>query len=89
MRTNLFGYLTTREELETYANELWDFMTKDKMDVNIHKIYPLEDIVQAHQVCKASYPQCPNSLFPCMVKCTDGSQDLEGRKTTGKLLLQP
>lgn len=64
MRTNLFGYLTTREELETYANELWDFMTKDKMDVNIHKIYPLEDIVQAHQ-------------------------DLEGRKTTGKLLLQP
>jgi NADPH:quinone reductase-like Zn-dependent oxidoreductase len=73
MRTNLFGYLTTREELETYANELWDFMTKDKMDVNIHKIYPLEDIVQAHQVCKASYPQCPNSLFPCMVECTDGS----------------
>lgn len=65
MRTRLFSYLTTREELETYANELWDFMTKDKMDVNIYKIYPLEDVVQAHQVYKASYPRCPNSLFPC------------------------
>ncbi|OCL13857.1 NAD(P)-binding protein [Glonium stellatum] len=64
MRPTLFSYLTTREEFEKYANELWDFMTKGKMDANVHDTYPLQDVARAHQ-------------------------DLEGRKTTGKLLLQP
>jgi len=63
-RPTLFNYIVTREEFETYTNELFDFILKDKMDVKIHEIYPLEDVARAHE-------------------------DLEGRKTTGKLLLKP
>ncbi|OCK83422.1 NAD(P)-binding protein [Lepidopterella palustris CBS 459.81] len=64
LRPTLFNYIATREEFEKYVNELWDFMTKDKMHVRIHEVYPLKDVVRAHQ-------------------------DIEGRKTTGKLLLRP
>ena len=62
MRPTLFGYIATREEFEHYTNELFDFVLKDKMDVRIHKVYPLSEVAQAHK-------------------------DLEGRATTGKLLL--
>jgi len=62
LRPNLFGYITEREEYEKYASELWDFIVKDNLDLRIHEVYPLKDIVRVHQ-------------------------DLEGRKTTGKLLL--
>ncbi|KAF2188350.1 NAD(P)-binding protein [Zopfia rhizophila CBS 207.26] len=64
LRPTLFNYIVTREELQQYAAELWEFITKDKMDVRIHDVYPLKDVVRAHQ-------------------------DIESRKTTGKLLLQP
>ncbi|KAK5168489.1 hypothetical protein LTR04_006657 [Oleoguttula sp. CCFEE 6159] len=64
LRPTLFNYIATRDEFETYANELFAFMTKDKMDVRIHEIYPLQEVARAHQ-------------------------DLEGRKSTGKLLLKP
>ncbi|KAF2083377.1 NAD(P)-binding protein [Saccharata proteae CBS 121410] len=63
VRPTLFNYLATREEVEHYINELFQFMEKDKMDVRVHKIYPLEEVAQAHK-------------------------DLEGRVTTGKLLLK-
>lgn len=64
MRPTLFGYIATREEFEHYTNELFDFILKDKLNVNIHDTYPLSEVAKAHQ-------------------------DLEGRKTTGKLLLDP
>ncbi|KAK3078020.1 hypothetical protein LTS18_008639, partial [Coniosporium uncinatum] len=64
LRPTLFNYLATREEFETYTSELFEFMTRDKMDVRIHEIYPLKEVARAHE-------------------------DLEGRKTTGKLLLKP
>lgn len=63
-RPTLFNYIATREEFDTYTNELWDFILKDKMNTRIHEVYPLEDVARAHT-------------------------DIEGRKTTGKLLLKP
>lgn len=64
MRPTLFTYLATREELETYSNELFGLLLSGKVVVDIHKVYPLKEVGQAHS-------------------------DLEGRKTTGKLLLKP
>jgi len=37
LRTTLFNYITLREEFEQYTNELFDFITKDKLDVRIHR----------------------------------------------------
>lgn len=64
MRPTLFNYLVTREELETNTNELFDLLLSGKVTVDVHKVYPLKEVGQAHS-------------------------DLEGRKTTGKLLLKP
>lgn len=64
MRPTLFGYIVTREEYEGYVNDLFNFITKDKLDVRIHETYALSDVARAHE-------------------------DLEGRKSTGKLLLDP
>ncbi|KAH8728774.1 hypothetical protein GQ44DRAFT_608760 [Phaeosphaeriaceae sp. PMI808] len=64
VRPTLFNYLSTREEVQEAAQELWKFIEKDGLNVKIHKVYPLKDIVQA-------------------------TQDIEGRKTTGKLVLEP
>ncbi|KAF2739095.1 NAD(P)-binding protein [Polyplosphaeria fusca] len=64
VRPTLFNYIFTREEYQQYADELWKFIEKDGLNVQIHDVYPLKDIVRA-------------------------TQDIEGRKTTGKLLLQP
>lgn len=46
------------------ANELWNFIEKDGLNVKIHDVYDLSDVVRA-------------------------TQDIESRKTTGKLLLKP
>ncbi|KAI2640578.1 NAD(P)-binding protein [Hypomontagnella submonticulosa] len=64
LRPTLVNYIATREELEGYAQGLFDFIIKDKLDVRIHEVYPLSEVARAHQ-------------------------DLEGRKSTGKLLLDP
>ena len=64
MRPTLFGYIATREEFEKYTNELFEFIQEGKLDVRIHKTYPLSEVASAHE-------------------------DLEGRRTTGKLLLDP
>ncbi|KAJ4346075.1 NADPH:quinone reductase [Ascochyta clinopodiicola] len=64
LRTTLFNYIATREELQQYAKELWGFIEKDGLNVKIHDVYPLEDVKRA-------------------------TEDIEGRKTTGKLLLKP
>ncbi|KAI9705478.1 MAG: NADPH:quinone reductase [Candelina mexicana] len=62
--TSLPNSITTREEFEHYTKELFDLMISEKMNVQIHEIYPMKDVARAHN-------------------------DLEGRKTTGKLLLRP
>lgn len=64
LRPTLFNYIATREELQEATKELWKFIEKDGLNVKIHKVYPLSDVVQA-------------------------TQDIEGRKTTGKLVLKP
>ncbi|KAL2400945.1 putative quinone oxidoreductase [Exophiala dermatitidis] len=63
MRSTLMNYILTREELEFYANGVLDLIKAGKLNIRIHKVYPLNDAAQAHK-------------------------DLEGRKTTGKLLLK-
>ncbi|KAF4555441.1 Zinc-binding dehydrogenase-like protein 15 [Elsinoe fawcettii] len=63
-RPTLFNYVATREEFETYSNQLFDFILKDNLNVRIHEEYPLAESGRAHT-------------------------DIEGRVTTGKLLLKP
>lgn len=50
VRPTLFGYIATREEFETYTNELFGFLAKGSIDVRIHKTYDLEDVKSAHEV---------------------------------------
>ncbi|RVD84423.1 uncharacterized protein DFL_006174 [Arthrobotrys flagrans] len=63
LRPRLFGYVATQEEFDRYTQELFGYLKSGQLKLNIHKIYPLEEIVQAHK-------------------------DLEGRVTTGKLVLK-
>ncbi|KAL3470922.1 hypothetical protein BJX99DRAFT_250840 [Aspergillus californicus] len=62
-RPTLFGYIETREEFEFYVNELFNLLKSGQLKVKVHKVYPLDQVAQAHA-------------------------DLEGRKSTGKLLLK-
>ncbi|KAF1955726.1 NAD(P)-binding protein [Byssothecium circinans] len=64
LRPTVMNYITTRDELKQYTAELWKFIEKDGLNVRIHDVYPLKDVVRA-------------------------TKDIESRKTTGKLLLQP
>ena len=64
LRPTLFNYIYTREEVLKYTNELWNFIEKDGLNVAIHDIYPLKDVVRA-------------------------TEDIQSRKTTGKLLMRP
>jgi NADPH2:quinone reductase len=64
LRPTLVNYIATREELQEAAEELWKYIEKDGLNVKIHEVYPLSDIVRA-------------------------TQDIESRKTTGKLVLKP
>lgn len=49
MRPVLFNYLTTREELEGYAKELFGFITEGKVKVGIHGVYPLTEARRAQE----------------------------------------
>ncbi|KAI2636195.1 hypothetical protein GGS21DRAFT_515004 [Xylaria nigripes] len=64
LRPTLFNYVSNREELEKYSEELFGFIEKYGFNIRIHEVYPLSEVKRAHE-------------------------DLEGRKTTGKLLLDP
>ncbi|KAF1964592.1 NAD(P)-binding protein [Bimuria novae-zelandiae CBS 107.79] len=64
LRPALFNYIYTREDVLKYTSELWKFIEKDGLNVAIHEVYPLKDIVRA-------------------------TEDIQSRKTTGKLLLTP
>ncbi|KAG2025617.1 hypothetical protein GB937_002873 [Aspergillus fischeri] len=47
-RPTLFGYIETREEFEFYVNELFNLLQSGQLKVRIHKVYPLEQVQQAH-----------------------------------------
>jgi NADPH2:quinone reductase len=47
LRPTLFNYIATREELQAATKELWNFIEKDGLNVKIHDVYPLSDIVRA------------------------------------------
>lgn len=47
VRPSLPNYIVTREEYESYADELWRLMIKEKFDVRVHKTYALKDAAQA------------------------------------------
>lgn len=81
MRPTLFNYIATREEFEKYGSELFKLMSEDNFITRIHKIYPLNDVARAHNVSQSSF-DLANAVLMEM-------QDLEGRKTMGKLLLTP
>lgn len=49
VRPQLFAYIAEREEFETYSKEVFDWIIEGKVKVNIHKTYPLEDVVQAQK----------------------------------------
>jgi NADPH2:quinone reductase len=47
LRPTLFNYIATREELETVAKAVWDFVERPEAKVDIYKIYPLKDAAEA------------------------------------------
>ncbi|GKT61704.1 quinone oxidoreductase [Colletotrichum tofieldiae] len=48
MRPVVNNYTATREELESYSAELFDMITSGKLEIAIHKAYPLQDVKSAH-----------------------------------------
>ncbi|KAF9134844.1 NADPH:quinone reductase [Linnemannia schmuckeri] len=59
----VYNYITTHEEFNELIGDTLEYLEKGQLKFAIHKVYPVEDVQQAHL-------------------------DLEGRKTTGKLLLK-
>ncbi|KAK4196296.1 putative quinone oxidoreductase [Triangularia verruculosa] len=48
MRPSMPGYITTPEEREGFTTELFDLLVTGKIHANIHHVYPLKDVAQAH-----------------------------------------
>ena len=63
-RPTLGHYVASREELLSRAQDLFDWIQQEKLEVRIHRTYPLSEAAAAHRA-------------------------LEGRETTGKVLLIP
>ena len=63
-RPSLIHYVTSREELQQRAGDVFAMIGAGKLKLLISRTYKLEEVQQAHR-------------------------DLEGRKTTGKILLVP
>jgi len=64
LRPSLIHYVSTREELEQRAGDIFSLIGAGKLKLRIDHVYKLEEAAQSHR-------------------------DLEGRKTTGKILLIP
>ncbi len=49
MKPTLRGYIGTRKELEHWANRVLALVKDGKLKINVHKIYQLRDVAQAHR----------------------------------------
>ena len=63
-RPTLLHYLADRESLERRTGEIFSWIAQGKLKLRIEHVFPLAEVVQAHNA-------------------------LEGRKTTGKIILVP
>lgn len=52
-RPSLAAYITTREELEETATDLFNMVSSGKVKININQTYPLREAVQAHRDLEA------------------------------------
>ena len=43
------GYLSSRQIVEQYTNDLFRLITSGKLNVKVHKVYTLEEVAQAHK----------------------------------------
>lgn len=48
-RPVISGYVNDREDLVKYSKELFDLVLSKKVNIRLHKIYPLKDVVQSHK----------------------------------------
>lgn len=49
MRPTLFNYISDPQAFQEATTEVFDLLAKDKLKINIHKVYPLADVAQAHK----------------------------------------
>lgn len=52
-RPTLFHYISTREQLEQSANELFDIVSSGKVKVEVQQRFPLKDAAEAHRALQA------------------------------------
>jgi NADPH2:quinone reductase len=45
----IFGYLTTRQETQRYADELFCMIAQGRVRVDLYKVYKLKDVGKAHE----------------------------------------
>lgn len=50
LRPTVFPYIQTQAEFDHYTEELFGLLKSGQLKVRIHKVYPLEEIAQAHIV---------------------------------------
>ncbi|KAL1837974.1 hypothetical protein VTJ49DRAFT_3163 [Mycothermus thermophilus] len=48
LRPGLTAYIETQEERDAYTQELFELLAEGTLKVNIHKLYPLKEVAQAH-----------------------------------------
>ncbi|KAJ2798935.1 hypothetical protein H4R20_004635 [Coemansia guatemalensis] len=53
LRPRLYGYLVTDEEYQRHLGELVDLVQQGKLDIQVFKIYAMEDAAQAHMDLQA------------------------------------
>jgi NADPH:quinone reductase-like Zn-dependent oxidoreductase len=61
----LLNYIYTREEFEDYANELFRFIEREKPNIKIHEVYPLQDVARAHTVSAIDISITYNYMLHC------------------------
>lgn len=52
-RPQLFGYLVEEDEIEYFTSRLFSVLQDGVLKVNIHKVYELEDIKEAHEALES------------------------------------
>lgn len=65
LRPTVFPYIHTQAEFDHYTEELFGLLKAGQLKVRIHKVYPLEEIAQAHIVSptKAEFCYIIPSMF--------------------------